>query len=361
MSTGGERLGLCLIAAGRAARRWLAAGACAASIAAAAGDWPEFRGPAGQGIVLGADPPVEWSPGKNIAWKRALPGPGWSSPVVSEGRVYLTCSIAAADGNRGLHLLSCDAATGAIEWNTEIFPLASAPLRPGHDQSQPAGATPIVEGGRIYLYFGHHGAACLDLAGKMVWRNPRLLFDPAPANAGSPVIIGDRLVYLAEGATAPSIVALDKRTGKVLWRVRRTLQTKLKFSFGTSLAIAVGGRTQLIVPADGFVAALDPADGREIWRVRHSEKYAVIARPVFARGLLFVSAGYYRGELRAIRPDGAGDVTDSHVVWRTIKGAPITAGLVADGSELYAVNDAGVATCWEADTGRVVWQERLPG
>jgi outer membrane protein assembly factor BamB len=330
-------------------------------MAAAADDWPQFRGPAGQGVAPGADPPVEWSPQKNVAWKQPLPGVGWSSPVVSDGRVYVTCSITANDGNPGLHLLSCDAATGRIEWTTEIFPLAGAPLRPGHEQSQPAGATPVIDGGRIHVYFGHHGAACVDRAGKIVWRNPRLLFDPAPANAGSPVIVGDRLVYLAEGALAPSIVALDKHTGKVLWRVRRKLPAKLKFSFGTPLAIAVGGRTQLIVPADGFVAALDPVDGREIWRVRHSENYAVSARPVFARGLLFVSAGYFRGELRAIRPYGAGDVTDSHVAWRAVKGAPITAGLVADGGELYAVNDAGVATCWEADTGRVVWQERLPG
>lgn len=305
--------------------------------------------------------PVVWSPTQNVAWKQPVPGVGWSSPVLSQGRVYLTSGIAGAAGNLALHVLCYDAATGRVEWNTEVYPPADAPARIGHEKSLPTHATPVVEGERIYVYFGHHGAACLDRAGRVVWSQPRVRFDPAPPNAGSPAIVGDRFVYLADGAVAPALVALDKHTGKPLWRVRRVLPAKVKFSFSTPLSIVVAGRTQLIVPGDGAVTALDPADGREIWRVRHSENYAVMARPVFAHGLLYVSAGYNRGELRAIRPDGTGDVTDTHIVWRTVKGAPITPALVADGDALYAVNDAGVATCWEAATGAVRWQERLPG
>jgi outer membrane protein assembly factor BamB len=305
--------------------------------------------------------PTEWSATKNVVWKQPVPGAGWSSPVWSRGQVFLTSGIASAAGNSALHLLCFDAATGRLEWNTEVHGPADAPFRPGHEQSLPANATPVVEGERVYVYFGHHGAACLDRAGRIVWRNPRLRFDPGPPNAGSPAIVGDLFVYLADGAIAPALVALDKHTGRTLWRVRRTLPAKIKFSFATPLPIVVAGRTQLIVPGDGCVAALDPLDGREIWRVRHSENYAVMPRPVFAHGLLYVSAGYNRGELRAIRPDGEGDVTDTHVVWRTIKGAPITPALVGVGDALYAVNDAGVATCWAAATGEVRWQERLPG
>jgi len=281
--------------------------------------------------------------------------------VFDRGQVFLTSGIAGAAGNPALHVLCFDAATGRLAWNTEVHAPADAPVRPGHEKSLPANATPVVEGDRVYVYFGHHGAACLDRAGRVVWRNPRQRFDPVPPNAGSPVIVGDRLVYLADGATAPALVALDKHTGKTLWRQRRTLPAKIKFSFATPLAIEVAGRTQLIVPADHAVAALDPQDGRELWRVRHRENYAVMPRPAFAHGLLYVSAGYNRGELCAIRPDGAGDVTATHVAWRTIKGAPITPAPIALGRELYAVNDAGVATCWDAATGEVVWQERLPG
>jgi len=333
-----------------------------AAIAAAANEWPEFRGPSGQGVARGAaELPVEWSQTKNVAWKQPVPGAGWSSPIASRGRVFVTSGITSAAGNPALHLLCFDAATGRLEWNTEVFEPASAPPRPGHEKSLPANATPVVDGDRLYVYAGHHGAACLDWSGRILWRNPRLRFDPTPANASSPVIVGDRFIYLADGAIAPAIVALDKHSGKTLWRLPRSLPAKLKFSFATPLAIVVAGRTQLIVPADGAVAALDPQDGRELWRVRHSENYAVMPRPVFAHGLLYVSAGYNRGELRAIRPDGAGDVTDTHIVWRTIKGAPITAALVVEGDEIYAVNDAGVATCWEAATGKVWWQERLPG
>lgn len=332
-----------------------------AAVAVAADEWPEFRGATGQGNASGAEPPIEWSTTKNVAWRQPVPGAGWSSPVIGGGRVFLTSRLAAATGDVSLQLLCFDAATGQIEWQAEIFGSAEVPPRPGHEKSLPASATAVIDGEHIYVYFGHHGAACLDRSGRIVWRNPLLRFDSGPANASSPVIVGDRFIYLAEGAIAPSVVALDKHTGKILWRVRRTLPTKLKFSFGTPLAIVGAGRSQLIVPGDGSVAALDPQDGREIWRVRHSEIYAVMPRPVFAHGLVFVSAGYNRGELRAIRPDGTGDVTDTHVVWRTIKGAPVTPGLVAAGDELYAVNDAGVATCWEAATGRVVWQERIPG
>ena len=178
---------------------------------------------------------------------------------------------------------------------------------------------------------------------------------------GSAILAGDRLIYVADCATAAFVVALDQGTGKIRWRVPRTLPPKMKFSFGSPLPIEVGGQLQIVVPGAGAVTALDPRDGRELWRVRYSRENAAAPRPVFAHGLVFVAAGYLRAELLAIRPDGAGDVTDTHVAWRLTKGAPIVPALLAVGDELYGVNDAGVATCWEAKTGRVHWQERLDG
>lgn len=331
-------------------------------LAAPAPDWTEYRGPTGQGVSTAAQLPTEWSAEKNVVWKQPVPGSGWSSPVVSRGRIYLTtATLAGEEPAAGLHVFCFEAETGRVAWHTEVFATAGLPPPPTHQLGSPACPTPIIEGDRLYVYFGHHGAACLDLTGKILWRNPRLLFDPIPPNGGSPILAGDRLVYVAECATAPFVVALDKHTGKTLWRRPHALQAKLKFSFGTPLLIEVAGRPQIVIPGRYAVSALDPADGRELWRVRYRADSALAPRPVFAHGLVFVSAGQLRSDLLAIRPDGSGDVTDTHVAWRASKGAPLAPALVVLSDELYAVNNAGIATCWDARTGRVHWQERIGG
>ncbi|MEY2878291.1 MAG: hypothetical protein RLZZ15_671 [Verrucomicrobiota bacterium] len=331
------------------------------AVVAAAQDWPEFRGPMGQGHALLVGLPLEGWETNRVAWKEPLPGAGWSSPVVSRGQIFLTTAVAPGEPNPGLRALALDAATGKIQWSTEIYPAGGPPPPSSHGRSSPAASTPIVEGERVYVYFGHHGAACLDRAGKIIWRNERLRFDPVPASGGSPILAGERLIYVADCATAPFVVALDKHTGKTLWKVPRTLPPKMKFSFGTPLLVEAGGRPQIVVPGGGAVTALDPADGREIWRVRYARDSSVGPRPVFAHGLMFVAVGYLRTELLAIRADGRGDVTDTHVAWRVTKGAPLTPALLAVGEELYGVNDAGLATCWEAKTGKVIWQEKIQG
>ena len=324
-------------------------------------DWPEFRGPTGQGQAGPGTVPLEWSAEKNVAWKRPVPGSGWSSPVVSRGQVFLTTATPGGESSPGLRVLAFDAATGMPQWSTEVFSAGGPPPPSSHGRSSPAASTPIAEGDRVYVYFGHHGAACLDRAGKIIWRNNRLRFDPVPASGGSPILVGDRLIYVADCATAPFVVALDKHTGKTLWKVPRTLPPKMKFSFGTPLLISVDGREQVVIPGSGSVTALDPKDGGELWRVRYSRDSSVGPRPVYANGLVFVAVGFLRTELLAIRPDGKGDVTVTHVAWRVTKGAPLTPALVAAGGELYGVNDAGLATCWEPTTGKIFWQEKITG
>jgi outer membrane protein assembly factor BamB len=147
----------------------------------------------------------------------------------------------------------------------------------------------------------------------------------------------------------------------VVWKVKRETTAAKKFSFCTPLLITVGGQSQIISPGSGLVAALDPKDGHEIWRVRYGEGYSVIPRPVFGQGLVFISSGFNRAEIYAIRPDGKGDVTDTHVAWRQIKGAPLTPSLLLIGEELYAVSDEGLASCFDAKTGKIHWQEKVPG
>ncbi|MEO5958347.1 MAG: PQQ-binding-like beta-propeller repeat protein, partial [Opitutaceae bacterium] len=323
--------------------------------------WPEFRGPTGQGISMAMELPVEWSTTKNVAWKQAVPGGGWSSPIVGRGQIFLTTAVAGQGGRSSLRVLAFEAASGRIAWNVEVFAPAEIAAQPIHGKNTEASPTPIVDGERIYVHFGHHGTACLDRAGKIVWRNNRLGYESVHGNGGSPILVGDKLIFHGDGAESPFVVALDKNTGEIVWKIPRPVVSRRTFSFSTPLLIAVDGGSQLISPASGAVFALNPDNGREIWRVRYGQGYSVVPRPVFGHGLVFVGTGFDRAELLAVRPDGAGDVTDTHIVWRTTRGAPLTPSLLLLGEELYAVNDAGIATCWDARTGKVHWQERLDG
>jgi outer membrane protein assembly factor BamB len=181
-------------------------------------------------------------------------------------------------------------------------------------------------------------------------------------NGGSPALVGDALVINCDGENDPFVVALDAKTGAVRWKTPRNSTAARKFSFPMPLAIEVNGATQIISPASGFVAAYDPADGHEIWQARYPEGFSVIPRPVFAYGLLYLSSSFMRPVVYAIKPDGAqGDVTDSHIAWSYPKGAPNTPSPLVAGEELYFVSDGGIASCLDARTGEVRWNERLGG
>lgn len=334
----------------------LLVGAFAAS-ANSASDWPEFRGPTGQGLSDARGLPLEWSATKNVEWKTPIPGRGWSSPVIKGGRVFLTTAVEEG-GGLSLRVLALDASDGRVLWNTEA--LASSAAK-AHQKNSHASATPVIDGDRLYAHFGHYGTACLDGNGKVLWRQTGLRYEPVHGNGGSPALVDDRLVFSCDGASDPFIAALDKRTGKVLWKTPRQTNARKTFSFSTPLVIEVQGRKQIVTPGSAVVCALDPRDGREIWRVRYPEGYSVVPRPVFGHGLVFFSTAFDRPVIYAIRPDGAGDVTDSHVAWTVNRGAPKTPSLLLAGDELYSVADDGMATCLDARTGTIHWQERIGG
>jgi outer membrane protein assembly factor BamB len=329
--------------------------------AARAGTWPEFRGPTGQGLVPDGPLPLEWGPAKNVVWKQPVPGKGWSSPVVGGGRVYLTTSVPVpeAGGGQSLRARCLDAATGKAVWDTEVF-------RPGpgspriHGKNSHASPTPLLDGRRLYVHFGHQGTACLDLAGKVLWRNTGLRYAPVHGSGGSPILVDDLLVFSCDGGDQAFVVALDRDTGKVRWKTDRSVDAGRKFSFSTPLVITVKGQKQVVSPGSDAVCAYDPGTGREIWRVRY-DGYSVIPRPVYGHGLVFVCTGFNSPSLLAIRPDGTGDVTDTHVAWKARRGVPHTPSLLLDGDELYMVSDSGTASCLDARTGRVHWQRRLGG
>lgn len=327
-----------------------------------AGDWPQFRGPTGQGLSNATGVPVEWGTSKNVAWKVKVPGRGWSSPVLAAGRVYLTTAVEGS-GGYSLRAMCLAAADGKVVWDVEIFRPGPRAGRSMHKKNSPASPTPVVEGNRLYVHFGHLGTAALDAAtGKVLWRQTSLDYPPVHGNGGSPALAGDLLVFNCDGGSDPFLAALDTRTGAVRWKTPRSTHAKATFSFSTPLLIDVDGTKQLISPASGFVGAYDPATGRELWRVRYGEGYSVIPRPVFAHGLLFVSSGFDSPVVYAVRPQEArGDVTDTHVAWTHRKGGPNTPSMLVAGDELYFISDRGVATCADAKTGKVHWNERLDG
>jgi outer membrane protein assembly factor BamB len=340
----------------------LLSGVCLAAALplAAQSDWPEFRGPTGQGHAESPKLPLRWSQSENIVWKQAVPGVGWSSPIVYRDMIYLTTALLDEAGQpTSLRALAYDLPSGRPLWNREVFPVATRSGK--HAKNSHASPTPVVEGDRLYVHFGHLGTAALDLAGQVVWRQTELAYSPVHGNGGSPILFADKLIFNCDGGSDPFIVALDKLTGAVKWRVPRPTTARNSFSFSTPLIIEVAGRPQLITPGSGMVNALDPVDGRELWRATYGEGFSVVPRPVFGHGMIFVGTGYERPWAYGIRVDGAGDVTDSHVVWKTSRSAPNTPSMILVGDELYFVADNGVASCVDARTGELHWNERLGG
>jgi len=327
------------------------------------GDWPEFRGPSGQGISSATDVPIRWSAGTNVAWKTRIPGSGWSSPVLAGGRLYVTTAVIADESsNASLRALCLGADDGRILWDVEVLTAAPAKTRSVHKKNSLASPTPIVRDNRVYVHFGHMGTAALDLEGNVIWQQTSIEYSPVHGNGGSPAVVDDLLVFSCDGSEQPFLVALDRATGEVRWKTSRDTPASKTFSFSTPLVVETNGAKQIVSPTSGLVAGYEPRNGRELWRVRYGEGYSVIPRPVLSDGLLFVCSGFDKPSLFAIRPtDGGGNLTDTHVVWRHSKGVPNTPSPIAAGGNVYFVSDSGVASCLDARTGEVHWNERLGG
>jgi outer membrane protein assembly factor BamB len=327
-------------------------------------DWPQFRGPNGDGIADAKNVPTKWTATEHVAWKRDIPGTGWSSPVVSNDRIYLTTSVTGEgeDAPVSLRAISIDANTGKIVWNVEAIKPDPAATKAVHSKNTLASPTPFVDGDRLYVHFGHLGMAALDRDGNILWRQTTITYPPVHGNGGSPVVAEGALIFSCDAAADPFVVALETSTGDVRWKTPRKTSATKTFSFSTPAVIDVDGVRQVVSPGSGMVAAYSPRDGREIWRVGYDEGYSVVPRPVFAHGLLFVSSGFNDPQVLAIDPQGAqGDVTLSNVVWTHERGAPLTPSLLVVADELYMVSDNGVATCLDARTHKVHWTKRLGG
>jgi outer membrane protein assembly factor BamB len=317
-------------------------------------DWPAFRGPTGQGHSSEQNLPLEWSESRHVIWKAPVPGRGWSSPVVAGGRVWLT--TAATERGASLRLLAFDTATGREVVNVEAFHSASGRLL--NEKNSLASPTPIVDGDRVYVHFGAEGTAALTTAGEVVWK-ARFPYESQHGNGGSPALYGDLLVVSCDGADTAFVVALDKRTGKVRWKTQRRQPWDQAYS--TPLVIRVGGRDQIFSVGAYRAAAYDPENGRELWRVSYDDGFSNVPRPVFGNGLVYIATGFQQPFLIAVRADGTGDVTRTHIAWTLNRGAPLTPSPLLVGDDLYVVNDNGIATALDAKSGAIHWQQRLGG
>lgn len=356
------------------------------AIHAAAADWPQFRGPHGDGRSESRNLPETWGGLlRPAAWQTGTPGQGWSSPVVVGQRIWLTAAEQTAltvdqlqkklagspygvedfqtHATVTLLAVEFDATNGKLLRTLELF--NSEDPAPIHAMNSYASPTPVTDGERLYCHFGSLGTACVELAsGKVLWKQ-RFVFDEITGPGNSPVLCNDRLILACDGADQQFVVGLDPSTGKELWRTQRPAivvpDDKLKRSFSTPLVVSQAGRTQVIAPAAQWVVSYNPANGEEWWRAKITEGHALVPRPVFQDGVVFVCSGYPKPELWAIRTDGSGDVSETHVKWSYSRQVPEISSPVIFQDHIYFVSRMGVATSLRISDGSLVWQQRLDG
>lgn len=332
----------------------------------AADEWPRFLGPTGNNSAGAHGLPTSWDDkkGRGIKWKIALPGEGWSSPVISGDRIY--CTTALEDG-KSLHALCLALADGKTIWDSEIFHVDTPPEK--HQRNSFASPTPLIEGDRLYATFGTVGTACLDLkTGKKIWENTELHWDQQNGAGGSMTGWKDLLFLACDGAGEVQLgAALYKKDGKLAWKVDRSAKAELKArtgdrrkAYGTPVVHEFGGKPVCLTMTAERLYAQDPLTGQELWWVK-TPGFSNVPIPVTDGKQIYIETGFPKPQTWAIKvdPNASGDITDTHVVWKQIKGGPEESTPVVVGERLFMINDTGIASCLNTADGSIVWQQRL--
>ena len=318
-------------------------------------DWPQFRGPDGQGHAFEQELPLEWSETRNVMWKVPVPR-GWSSPVVADGRIWLTAADVSQDAV-SLRAIAYDVATGNEVVNSEVFRMTESTLL--NLKNSHASPTPILEGDRVYVHFGAEGTAALTTSGDIIWTT-RFPYISQHGNGGSPILYGDLLIINCDGYDQSFVVAVDKNTGEVRWKADR--REPFSQAYSTPLVIRVGERDQIVSVGAFQAVAYDPESGEEIWRVIYTrDGFSNVPRPVYGHGLVYIVTGFQQPSLLAVRADGTGDVSRTHVEWMRERSIPLTPSPLLVDEEIYIVSDIGVISCLNATTGEPLWQQRVTG
>ncbi len=328
-------------------------------------NWPQFRGPDGQGHSNATGLPTTWSETENVRWKTPIHGRGWSSTVIWGDQIWLT--TATPDGKE-LFAVCVDLATGKITHNQKLFDVEKP--QEAHTFNSYASPTPVIEQDRVYITFGSPGTACLDTrSGAVLWQRRDLPCNHFRGAGSSPILFENLLIMHFDGFDYQYVVALDKLTGKTVWKKDRDADYgsgdgDLKKAFSTPLVITASGRQQLISPFSKWTLSYDPRTGDELWRV-HYNSFSSTARPLFAPdilgGLLYLNTGFGKADLLAVRPDGSGDITSSHIAWKATKSIGSKPSAILLDGLIYAVHDSGTMICLDATTGKEIWTHRLKG
>ena len=339
--------------------------ACAATLgifprSTQAENWPVWRGPRLDGTSVEKNVPIHWSGSgatgpSNLLWKTELPGNGHASPIVWQDRVF---TVAVLPDKEARVLLCFDRDTGKRLWQASVL---RSPLERKHSLNSHASSTPATDGSQIYVTFLDHQemvVAAFDFEGRQKWLVRPGGFTSMHGFCSSPILFEEKVIVNGDHDGDSYLVALDRRTGKTLWKVARENKTR---SYCVPLIRELSGRTQMILSGDKCVASYDPHNGRRHWIIDGpTEQFVASVVYNEGAGLLFVTGGYPEHHILAVKPDGTGNITSTDkIVWRSNRGVSYVPSPISEGDYFLVVSDSGVAHCFEAKTGKIAWQERM--
>jgi len=333
-------------------------------------NWPQFRGPDGNGHSDAHGLPVHWSETRNVVWKTPIHDRGWSSPVIYGKQIWLT---SASKDSRELFVLCIDRDTGKIIRDWKLFDVAQPQFV--HPFNTAASPTPVIEEGRVYITFGSPGTACIDTKKfQVLWERRDIECNHFRGAGSSPILFQNLLLMHFDGSDHQFVMALDKQTGKTVWKTNRSIDFQdlnengkpaadgdLRKAFATPHVERINGRWEMISLGAKAAYSYDPFTGRELWRVEERGQHSASTRPVVGQGMIFYPTGFSAGQLFAVRTGGEGLITDTHVVWKVTRGVSNKPSILLVDGLIYMIGDTGIASCIDAQTGEHVWQQRIGG
>ena len=343
----------------------------ALSVSSSSANWPQFRGPHGDGIAPApADPPVEWSEEKNIAWKTPVHGKAWSSPVIHGDQVWMTT---ATEDGRELFAICLDRRTGEVLLDRKLFDVADPQFC--HKFNSYASPTPVIEDGRVYLTFGSPGTACLDTETfEVLWTRTDFVCNHFRGAGSSPVLHENLLIMNFDGSDFQYVVGLDKRTGDTVWRTDRSIdfmdlqpdgkpeaEGDLRKAFSTPHVATIAGKPTLLSVGAKALYGYEPTTGEERFRVESRVGHSSSVRPAWDGERVYYTTGYSRGELWAVEPAADGGASDEDIVWKLKRSVPNKPSPIHYRGRIYMVDDGGIASCVNPETGELIWNERVGG
>ena len=335
--------------------------------------WPEFRGPNGNGIVVGERGlPTTWSEEKNIAWKTKIDGKAWSSPVVWDDQIWITNSSADGKLMEGICINKKD---GKIKYRLSLF--SNETVEPlGNNVNSYGSPSPVIEKDAVYIHFGSYGTTAIDTnSGKEIWKRTDLECRHFRGPGSSPIIFQDMLILTMDGVDFQYVIALDKKTGKTKWKTERSTKWDdvepdgkirgdgdLRKAYTTPTFLKVSGKTIMISPGAKSCFAYNPINGKELWNITYSG-YSNASRTVIYKDNAIINSGYGKPHLISVKidPSAAGDISGTHINWDIFKRVPKRSSPIIVGDQLYMTTDEGILTCLDAKTGESNWSDRMPG